>query len=434
MVQLSREGKTVVRLKNGDPAVFARIAEETETLVAMGVPFESVPGITAAWAASSYAGIPLTQRDVASAVALVTAQENEGKSGESLNYQSLAAFPGTLVFYMGVTTAPIWTAKLMAAGKPPETPVAIVRRCSGPDQRLIRCSLRDVAEQLAPHLGLRPPIITIVGEVARMEPAFNWFERRALFGRRILVTRPESQAGKLAELLEDLGADVLQQPAIEISPPADWALVDRAVHRLHEFAWLVFSSANGVRFFLDRLLAVGRDLRSFGSCRIAVIGPGTADELLRYHLRADLQPATYRAEALADELAKSAGGSCFLLVRASRGREVLAERLVAAGGRVEQIVAYRSTDTATPHPDIAARWAAGEIDYITVTSSAIARSLVHLFGERPPRGNLVSISPVTSETLRELGWEANVEAASYTMQGVVDAIVQHAQRANAIEQ
>ncbi|HUY91243.1 MAG TPA: uroporphyrinogen-III C-methyltransferase [Pirellulales bacterium] len=424
MIAAARLGKTVVRLKAGDPAVFARAAEESECLAAAGIAFEVVPGITAALAAGSYAGVPLTHRDVASAVALVTGHEQDGKSESSLDYAALAAFPGTLVFYMGVTSAAVWTQSLIAAGKPAETPVAIVRRCSWPDQTVVRCRLGEAAAAVAEQ-KIRPPVLFIVGEVAALEPTASWFSQRPLFGRRVLVTRPAEQAESLVERLQDLGAETLVQPAIEISEPADWAPVDRALEHLDQYDWLVFSSANGVRYLLERICQRHGDLRRLGRIRLAAIGPGTNEALAGYRLKADRTPEEFRAEALADALAPQAAGSRFLLVRASRGREVLAERLHAAGGIVEQIVTYRSTDVTLADPEIASALAAGQIDWITVTSSAIARSLAGLFGEQLRKAKLASMSPITSSTLTELGFPPAAEATEYTMLGVAEAMLAH---------
>jgi uroporphyrinogen III methyltransferase/synthase len=411
----------VVRLKGGDPIVFAHAAEETTALEAAGVPYEIVPGITAVLAAGSYAGIPLTQGDFASAVALVAGQERGGKPSPGLDYRALALFPGTLVFYMGVTTAEHWSGELIRAGKEPDTSAAIVRRCSWPDQEVIYCTLGAVdAEIKSRHM--RPPALVIVGPVAALAPARSWFEERPLFGATVLVTRSVEQAPKLAAALGDLGADVLFQPAIEIGPPADWSHVDRAVERIADYDWLVFSSANGVRALMERLLAT-HDLRALGAIKLAAIGPGTAEELDRYHLRADQVPDEFRAEALAAALGEeAAAGRRFLLVRANRGREVLAETLRTAGGDVDQIVVYESRDIRRPHADIAARLAAGKIDWITVSSSAIARSLANLFGEDLRRSRLASISPLTSAVLVELGFTPAVEAQNYTMKGLVAAI------------
>ena len=426
LVAEARSGKTVVRLKGGDPAIFARVGEEIAALVAAGVEFEVVPGITAALAAASYAGVPLTHRDSASAVALITGHECD-KGQPAIDYTALAVFPGTLVFYMGVTSAEHWTGSLIEAGKPAATPAVIIRRCSWPDQQTIHCTLGTVAEQVAAH-RLRPPAMVVVGEAVGMESAGSWFINRPLFGTTVVVTRPSGQSEPLRSQLSDLGAEVLLQPAIEIGPPASWEAVDAALSRLDQFDWLVFSSVNGVDYLLGRLLAAHGDLRKLAGIRLAAIGPGTADELAAYHLRPDLIPAEYRAEALADLLATAAAGQRVLLVRASRGREVLAERLLAAGVEVEQVVVYESRDVTSPDPAMAQRLRDDRIDWITVTSSAIARSLAALFADELRHTRLASISPVSSATLRELGFEPAAEASEYTMKGLVEAILRSPNR------
>ena len=247
-------------------------------------------------------------------------------------------------------------------------------------------------------------------------------DARPLAGQTIMVTRPGDEDDALSKQLHELGADVLAQPAIRISDPPDWQPVDDVLTRLDRFDWIVFSSANGVSYFLGRLFTVGGDLRRLSGVNLAAIGPATAEELLHYNLHADVIPPEFRAESLAQSLAGEASGKRFLLVRASRGREVLAEQLAAAGAIVEQVVAYTSSDLDRPDPKIAAMLTAGRIDWITVTSSSIARSLVALFGEKLRQSKLASISPVTSRTLKELGYEPAVEAAEYTMPGLVDAI------------
>ena len=422
MITAARAGKIVVRLKGGDPAIFGRTAEETAALEAAGVPYEIVPGVTSAQAASSYAGVPLTHREAASCVAFVTGQQCRDKEGESLDMEGLARFPGTLVFYMGVTSAPEWSTALLAHGKPGETPVAIVRHASMPQQEVTHTTLAQVAQVLAPG-AMRPPAIIIVGEAAAARPALDWFGTRPLFGRTVLVTRPAHQSESLVERLSDLGANVLVQPAIEIGPPADWIAADAAIAQLGSFDWLVFSSSNGVRFFLDRLKHHTLDLRALGSAQLAAIGPGTADALAEYHLHADLQPEEFRAESLAVSLLPKAIGKRVLLLRASRGREVLAETLAAAGAEVHQVVVYESRDVTAADPDIVDALRTGEIDWVTVTSSAIARSLVAMFGDDLKQSKLVAISPLTAGALADAGYATASVASTYTTAGLVDAIL-----------
>lgn len=422
LVSAARAGKNIVRLKCGDPTIFARMAEELTALEQAQVEYEIVPGVTAALAAGGYAGISLTQRDAASAVAFITGQESAKQSRQTLDYAALAQFPGTLVFYMGVTTAPEWSRALIAAGKPGETPVAIIRRVSWFDQHTETTTLAELPAAIVER-HIRPPVITIVGDVAAAKPWRQWFVERPLFGRRILVSRPNHQADALADLLIEAGAEVLVQPAIEIRPPEDWRDVDAMLERVEAFDWVVFSSANGVRAFLDRLLESGRDVRKLGGAKLAAIGSGTAGELQKYGLRADLIPAEFHAEAMAEALMPKVGGKQVLLVRANRGREVLVTGLRGAAASVEQVVVYQSLDVTAPDEAIAADLRAGRIDWVTVTSSAIARSLVTLFGDALAQAQLVSISPLTSGICREAGYSPAAEASEATMGGVVAAIV-----------
>ena len=366
-------GRTVVHLKCDDPLVLGRANEELEVLLDHGIAFEVVPGVTAALAAGAYAGIPLTHRDHASAVALVTGQETREQTESWVDFDALARFPGTIVVDLGVTSAHQWMQRLLAAGLAPESPVAVVGRCSWPDQQVLRCRLDELADAMTPASRFPLPAIAIVGSVSRLGPTPGWFQRRPLFGRRILITRPRHQAAVLENPLRELGAEVLVQPAIEITDPADWSVVDRTLHRLQEFDYLVFSSANGVQRLLNRLLALGYDTRVLGRLKLAAMGPGTAEALSSFHLRADLLPAhDYRAEGLLQTLRQTAVGQRFLLARASRGRELLAAGLLAAGAHVEQIVVYDSRDVLQADPSITEQLEKQQIDWVTVTSSAIA--------------------------------------------------------------
>lgn len=418
VVAEAKQGRTVVRLKGGDPSIFGRGSEEAEYLLRHGVAFEVIPGVTAAVAAAAYAGIPLTHRDKASAVALITGQRQAGAA--DLDYRSLAHFPGTLVFYMGVTSANRWSQELIEAGKPPETSVALIRHVSLPTQQVFRCQLSDVA-QLIEQQKLRPPILTIVGDVVDLPKGLDWFGCRPLLGQSVVVTRAADQAVETEDLFNALGAEVFLQPAIEISAVEGHQLTD-VVERVQQFDWVVFSSANGVRYFCREVMR-GGDVRRLGGCQIASIGPSTDAALHDFSLRSDLIPDKFVAEQLVAELSPRVDGCRVLLVRASRGREVLADGLSEAGAEVEQVVAYRSTDVVRPNLEIVERLRSGTLDWVTVTSSAIARSLVQLFGEDLRHAKLASISPVTSDTLRQLGFSPAAEATTFNMQGVADAIV-----------
>ncbi len=423
MIRHAKAGKVVARLKGGDPAVFARTAEEAEALKEAGISFEIVPGITAALAAGSYAGIPVTHRKLASAVALVTGHEEPGKAESALDWDALARFPGTLVIYMGVTTAGTWTKALLDAGKAPETPAALIRRCSHHDQQTLHCRLDEVAERLTPASKFRPPVIVILGEVTSVAETMRWLDLRPLHGQTVLVTRPASQAEALAAPLREAGANVLVQPAIEIGPLADNAELDSAIDRIDSFDWITFSSRNGVDYFIRRLKQQGRDLRALGGVKIAVVGKKTAMALEQYHLSADLVPDDFCAESLAEQLSSNAAsGQRFLLVGASRGRDVLASQLQNAGADVTAVAAYDHRDVEHADPSIAQSLEAGKIDWVTITSSAAAQSLYQLFGDRLKSAKLASLSPITTQTIKELGHNVAAEADPYTMDALVKSI------------
>ncbi|MFK8111143.1 MAG: uroporphyrinogen-III C-methyltransferase [Rubripirellula sp.] len=424
MLKHARAGKTVARLKGGDPAVFARTAEEVDALKSADISFEIVPGITAALAAGSYAGIPITHRGLASAVALVTGHEEPGKSESALDWDALAKFPGTLVIYMGVTTASTWSQALLDSGKPPGTPVAIIRRCSLPDQQSIHCRLDEVTDRLTPANKFRPPAIVIIGAVTELAATMDWVQKRPLFGQTVLVTRPQDQAEALARPLRDLGARVLLQPAICIRPVDDSQDLDRIIESIGDYDFLVFCSHNGVNHFMKELVAnTHLDLRDIRA-KIACVGSRTAQTLsTNYHLRPEFVPDDFRAEALAGMLADHVGGKRVLIVRASRGKDNLADSLSDLGAKVTQVVAYSHTDLTEADPAIKHSVEAGEVDWITVTSCATADSLHQMLAGSLADAKLASLSPVTSERLRELGYEVAAEADPYTIRSLVENIV-----------
>jgi len=422
MLQGARGGKTVVRLKGGDPSVFGRGADEIEPLREAGIPFEIVPGITSGLAVAAYCEIPITHHEDASAVALITGQERHAKTTSSLNYGVLAEFPGTLIFYMGVRRVAEWSRALLDHGKPPDTPVAIVRWCTRTRQRMVRCTLENVAEVVRQR-ELRPPSLFVVGKAVDRAPQVSWFAARPLLGTRVLVAGSPGTSEKLSDRLFALGADVLVQPAIQITDPPDWAPVDAALERLDQYDWLVFSSGNGVDYFFRRLFESGRDVRRLGNIKLAAVGSSTAERLARYHLQADLVPEQFHAEALARALESEAEGRRYLLARASRGRQVLANELTRAGAQVDEVVVYSSIDVEVSNPDVARVLASGEIDWIMATSPATARSLARLYGEDLRRARLASISPLTSAALRDLGFEPAAEASPHTAAGLVNAIL-----------
>jgi uroporphyrinogen III methyltransferase/synthase len=423
LVTEARKGRTVVRLKGGDPSIFGRGAEEAAALREAAVPYEIIPGITAGLATAAYCEIPITHRHDASAVALFTGHEREDKTGSAVDYAALARFPGTLILYMGVERAGEWSRQLIKHGKSAATPVAVVRWVTRAQQEMTRCDLGSAAATVA-NESIRPPSVFVVGSAVDRAPDISWFTARPLFGTCVLVSSSPSTAGKLRDELTELGAEVLTSAVIQVGDPSDWSPVDQAIDRLATYDWLVFSSANGVDYFMRRLLLRDGDVRRLGPVKVAVSGSGTAERLREYHIRADLVPQRFVAESLVDAFAEHGGaGRRFLLAGASRGRQVLAPELEQMGAHVDRIVVYASSDVTEPDPAVRELLASRGIDWITVTSSASARSLARLYGNAIRSARIASISPVTSGVLAELGYDPAAEASPHTVSGVVTAIV-----------
>jgi len=429
LIERARAGRTVVRLKGGDPFVFGRGAEEALALAEAGVPFEVVPGVTAGVAAPAYAGIPVTHRDHASALGLVTGHAAAGKTEDPLDWPALARWPGTLVFYMGVRTLGRICDRLVAAGKDPETPAAAVRWGTTARQRTLVGTLASLPA-LAEGADLRPPAILVVGEVVGLRERLAWFERRPLFGRRIVVTRARAQASRLTRRLEALGAEAIEAPAIRIEPPTDPAPLTEAARAAAEgrFDWIVFTSANGVDAFFEALAARGLDARALARTRIASIGPATTERLASRGIRADLQPPAYTGAAVAEALGQRAdlAGAAVLLPRADIAPPQLAEALAAAGASVTDVAAYRTVPDPEGARAATEALAARQVDWITFTSSSTVRFFVEAVGldaVRASGARLASIGPTTSATLRDLGLEPTVEAAEHTVPGLVAAIL-----------
>jgi uroporphyrinogen III methyltransferase/synthase len=431
LIEAARAGKTVVRLKGGDPLIFGRGGEEAEALRQAGVGYEIVPGVTAALAAAAYLDVPLTHRRHASAVALVTGHELPGKPGNRLDWPALAKFPGTLAVYMGIARLPLIITELLKNGKDPETPSAIVERASTGDMRTVFAPLRGL-EEARRHAGLEAPGLILIGEVVDQRAARSWAERRPLFGRRVLVTRPRHQAGPMLRRLELLGAVPYLLPTLEVRDPADFGPLDRALGKLRAggWDWVVFTSANGAHGLIRRLKHLGRDLRDLGGVKLAAIGPKTAEALRQYHLEADVVPqAAFSSEGLAEALAKEVDGRRVLLARADRGRELLRQELTKVAAAVDQVTVYEQIDAMDPDAEALTALRRGEVEFVTLSSSNAARALIGAFDEtvqgRVLRGEvkLVAISPETGKAVRELGLPVAAEAEVYTADGLIDAVV-----------
>jgi uroporphyrinogen III methyltransferase/synthase len=419
LVERARAGKSVVRLKGGDPFIFGRGGEEAEALADAGVSFEIVPGVSSALGAAAYAGIPLTHRATTSAVTFVT-----GHAAESIDWAAMGK-ADTLVLFMGLTSFAEVARRLIDAGRRPETPAAAIRWATRPDQTTLTGTLADLAARIE-AAGLKPPALVIVGEVVGLRSRLDWFERLPLFGKRILITRPKGQSAELAEKLRRLGADPVELPAIEIRPPAGLQPLDDAIAQLETYDWLIFTSRNGVERFVERLDASPQDWRALRA-KVCAIGPATASALSDLHLKVDIVPEEYVAEGLLAALEPHGlDGKRILIPRALVARDLLPDTLRVRGAHVEVVAAYE-----TVAPEGAAERAralfsgqAPPPDWVTFTSSSTASNLAKMVGVEPlRRSRAASIGPVTSATLRKLGLEPAAEASEYTVDGLIAAIV-----------
>ena len=411
LLEHARAGRTVVRLKGGDPFVFGRGGEEALLCAEAGIPFEVVPGVTAGIAAPAYAGIPVTHRELASGVAFVTGHEDPAKPGSALDWPALATFPGTLVFYMGVRALPQIAEQLVRGGRAPDEPVAVVERGTLPGQRTLLATLADVAER-AVTARIRAPAVTLVGPVAALGEQLAWLEHRPLHGRTIAVTRARPQASALAARLRELGAEVVEAPAIRTEPIA------AKLPELARYDLICVTSPNGAHALFELLGGAGLDARELAGRMVAAIGPGTARALASHGIRADLVPERAVAEGLVDALADVRVERA-LVVRAREGRELLPEALRARGAEVDVLALYETV--AEPLDEQTARAAAGA-DYVTFTSASTVRFFLAAAGALDgPR--IVSIGPATSAALRDAGLEPDLEADPHTPEGLVAALL-----------
>jgi uroporphyrinogen III methyltransferase / synthase len=430
LVDQGKAGRQVVRLKGGDPMVFGRGGEEALALADAGIPFEIVPGVTAAIASAAYAGIPVTHRGLASGVAFVTGHEAEDKPDSALDWEALARWKGTLVFYMGVANLTVIAENLLARDVSSDTPAAVIHWGSTPRQQVLVGTLGSLPGKAA-AAGLKPPALILVGEVVRLRERLKWFENRPLFGRRIVVTRSRAQASDLVARLEELGAETIQAPAIRIEPPEDPRPLREAARNLTGFDWIVLTSVNGADALFAALAAEGLDARALAGQRVAAIGPATAERLRTFGIRADLQPETFTGAAIATAILAETGpmnGTRILLPRADIAPKELPNTLTAAGARVTEIVAYRTITDFANRDIVTTALERGEIDWITFTSSSTVRNFLEAIGAdcvRESQVRLASIGPTTSATLQEMGLQPTAEAATYTLGGLVEAILKH---------
>ena len=416
LIQEARMGKRVVRLKGGDPYVFGRGSEEAAALHAAGIPFEVIPGITAAAAAAVYAGISCTHRDLASAVALITAHEDSTRDASRLDFGALARFPGTLVFYMALSRLQFVCSELVHHGLAATTPAAVVSHASLPSQQVVTGTLADI-HPLVVAAGLRPPSLLIIGECVQQRSQLNWFEQLPLFGLTIGIARPEDQSHDAAELVTRLGGEPVVMPLIEIQPVDEQfsVIIRQTIERLHDFQWLIWTSANGVAEFFRHLRLAGLDARALAPLKLACVGDSTARKLAEFSLNADLVPPHFNAESLAAELIRLGPGQRMLWAKASRARDTLPTLLENSGITLQQLVVYENRDVSSLAAENIQQLREGRIHWITLTSPAAARRLAELLerAQLEPASitaRIASISPLTSKAARNMNLPVHAEA------------------------
>lgn len=430
LIEKGKEGKTVVRLKGGDPFVFGRGGEECEALRAAGIPFEVVPGVTAAFGASAFAGIPLTHRDVAASVAFVTGQEGKDQDESNIDWERISLGVDTVVFYMGVTTLRRNMQRMMEHGRSPETPVALIHWATTPCQQILVGTLADIADR-AEESGFKPPAVTIVGEVVSLREKLQWFETRPLCGTKIIVTRAADQAGEFSALLAARGATVLECPTIRLVEPESWQLLDLAIRDLSGYDWLVLTSGNAVRYFFQRLDTLGLDVRTLANCKICAVGPKTADEIRLFGIKPDLVPADYKAEGVVEEFSRlDLHNLRVLYPRADKARDIIPRELQRLGAHVDSPVAYRNIFPERLPPETLFALEKRSVDCITFTSSSTVVNLAAMLGEEMMldmlKGVVVaSIGPITSKSCRELGLKVDIEPAEHTLEALTEALETH---------
>ena len=430
LVTKAGAGKVVVRLKGGDPFVFGRGGEECEALREAGIHFEVVPGVTAAVGASTYAGIPLTHRDITASVAFVTGQEGKDKNESNIDWDRLSLGGGTVVFYMGITTLRRNMQRMMEHGRSPDTPVALVRWATTPCQQVLVGTLADIADR-AEECGFKPPAVTIVGEVVALREKLQWFDRLPLCGKKIVVTRAAEQAGEFSAKLAARGATVMECPTIRLVGPESWQLLDLAIRELSSYDWVVLTSGNAVRYFFQRMDTLGLDARALAGCRICAVGPKTADAVISFGIKPDLVPTDYKAEGVVEEFSRlDIQGSRVLFPRADKARDVIQRELKRMGSHVDSPVAYRNIFPERLPPETLFALEKRSVDCITFTSSSTVQNLAAMLGEELMLDMLkgvavASIGPITSKSCRDLGLKVDIEPESYTLDSLADALEAH---------
>lgn len=425
LVKLASEGKIVARLKGGDSFVFGRGGEEALLLKENGLPFEFIPGITSAISVPEYAGIPVTHRKVAASFAVITGHEDPSREQSGINWQGLAKGVDTLIFLMGVENLKHISARLIEHGRPAETPAALIRWGTHPEQRTLITTLGNAYEDVV-RTGMKPPAIFIVGEVVKLRDQLSWFETKPLFGKTFVVTRARAQASALTSRLEKAGAGVLEVPSIKIAEPDSFAPLDEAQKNLKQYSWILFTSANGVDLFFDRLFQNGKDARALADCKLVAIGSATADMLNAYGLLADLVPASYKAEDLTKTLLPQLKqGEKVLLARAKEARNVLPDALKKASVQVDVVPVYQTVADCENKAELVAALKNKAVDCITFTSSSTVTYLLKALDNDAALladATLAAIGPITAQTMKKHGLTPTITAETYTIEGLMEAL------------
>ncbi len=433
LIDHGKNGKMVVRLKGGDPFIFGRGAEEIEALVKEGIAFEVVPGVTSATAAATYAGIPITHRDYTASVAFITGHEDPTKKQSNIQWDKLATGAGTIVIYMGIKNLPIITKKLIKYGRDPKTPVAVVRWASTPEQHSVEGTLETITEVVR-KAGVKPPALVIVGDVVKLRNTIDWFEKRALFGKRIVVTRTREQASELVAQLNENGASCLEYSTIHIEGVEDYQILDNSLNNITTYDWILFTSLNAVTYFFKRLFDLGLDSRNLGGPKIGVVGKTTAEELLKYGLKADLIPKEFTGEGLAQSLLEQDIKDCkILLPRATKAREILPDTLNKNGAEVTIAPVYQNLPPKGRKHELRDQLENGEIDLLTFTSSSTVTNFLSMVDAQSQQElhqllnkvAIAAIGPVTAKTVIESGLQVDIQPERYTIVDMVASIVSY---------
>ncbi|MEY2541355.1 MAG: uroporphyrinogen methyltransferase / synthase [Verrucomicrobiota bacterium] len=423
LVEKAKEGKQVVRLKGGDPFVFGRGAEEASAIAEEGIAFEIVPGITSAIAGPAYAGIPVTHRAQNSHVTFFTGHEDPAKTQGSIDYAALAKLGGTQVMLMGVERIESIARRMMEHGARKDLPVALVRWATTGRQETLVGTLENIAQRVV-DLGFEAPAVAVFGDVVTLRDNLNWYEKRPLSGKRVVVTRTRKQASELSNQLRTLGAEIMELPTIRIEPPTDLRGFGELVQNAHAYDWIVFTSPNGVDAFFNLFFKIYDDAREIGAAKIAAIGPATAQRIKDYHLHVDLQPEDFVAEAIVREFAKQGGveNLRILVARAEKARDVLPRELSGLGAIVDEGFAYRTVPETRDVTGARRRLLEEGADLITFTSSSTVENFLALGVAWPEGMKTASIGPITSRTMRDHGLKIDIEARRHDIEGLVQAI------------